>query len=201
MIIRHPFSYDFLQEYVSHFLDTRSIVELSSTNKTIHTKLEKRVKSHKLFKLFNKFHNSETNRFSLYQGLYCQHEASEISNVFDNLKHLFDFISDNKITFLDLGMTTSYGGYNDFIYSYYTGDCIKELLNCLRSNTTLNYVNLGLFKGMLDRDELLEIMENHPTLSILSLNANGATTYFNQPPNSLYKKGNGSAVWSHFKPT
>ena len=201
MIRQHPFSYHFIQECVSDFLDTRSIVELSSTNKTIHTKLEKRVKSHKLFKMFSKFHNSETKRFSLYQGLYCQHKASEISNIFDNLRYLFGFISDNKITFLDLGMTTSYGGYNDFIYSYYTGDCIQELLDCLRLNTTLDYINLGLFQGMLDRNELVEIMEKHPTLSILSLKSNHATTYFNQPPTSLYKKGNGSAVWSHFRPS
>jgi len=150
------------------------------------------------YKIETRFDNTETKRLALRYGVWKYPQF--VSMLFENLKTVFEFIQENKITYLDFSMESSYGGYNEDISSFYKGDCIEVLLDELRSNTTLNHVNLGLFQNLLDRDTLVEIMEDHPALTYLSLNAPGSRTYFNAQPQCMYKIEDGTAVWSHFKP-
>lgn len=194
-------THHFLPASIGDFLENKDLISFSCTTGNIFHQLQFKMEQEKKKTIMNQLHyfyKTETRTFALRYGVREYPEF--VSNIFENLPTVFEFIQENQVTYLDFSMETSYGGYNDHIGNFYKGNCIETLLDELRSNTTLNHVNLGLFQNLLDRDTLIEIMEDHCTLTYLTLNAPGSTTYFNRPPHSLYKLADGTAVWSHFKP-
>ena len=205
MIRQHPFSYHFIQECVSDFLDTHSIVAFSSTNRSIRKKLLKRVNIHKqtrLNKIFSYFYKQES--FKLSHSSW--EHGDKIKYVLLYLPELFLYIQEKNLNYIDLGLTNNYGGYPQSLYKFIPEESrivniSSQLLNCLKTNKTVTKCNLGLFERHLDRDTLLDTVQNRPNLDWLSLRSNGATTRFTDPPHTIYIKSDGKAVWSHFRPS
>jgi len=184
-------THHFLPAPIEDFLDKDLITFCCENVHIYHTlKFEmEREKKKTIMEQLHYFYQAETRTLALRYG------GSEYSHIipilFENLTTVFEFIQENKVTYLDFSMETSYCGYNDHIGYFYKGDCIEVLLDELGSNTTLINVNLELFGNLLDRDTLVDIMEDHPYLTYLTLS---------EPPHNLYKGEDGSAIWSHFKP-
>jgi len=170
----------FLPANISNFLDSNDLITFSCENVHIYHTLQFKLEQEKkktITEHIHYFYKPEISTISLHYG--AQEYLHLIPILFQNLSTVFEFIQEYKVTYLDLSMETSHGGY-----------CIQTLLDELRSNTTLINLNLGLFGDLLDRDILVEIMEDHPSLTYLTLNES----------HSLYKLADGTAVWSHFKP-
>jgi hypothetical protein len=184
-------THHFLPAHIEDFLDKDLITFCCEHQNIYHTlKFEmEREKKKTIMEQLHNFYKSENNTLALCYGV--QEYPQFVSILFENLPTVFEFIQENKVTCLDFSMETAYGGYNDHIGHFYKGECIQTLLDELGSNTTLINLNLGLFGDLLDRDTLVEIMEDHLTLTYVILK---------EPPHFLYKAEDGSAVWSHFKP-
>ena len=193
--------YHFLPECVADFLDTRTIVTFSSTNRSIKQKLEKQIKAHKerrLEELFSYFYKGES--FHLEQN-----SRSKIKYVLLYLPELFAYIEKIGIDYIDLGLTSYRDGYTSHISSYIPDRYQQEIitsqrLSCLKKDKTLKNCNLGVFEWYLDRDTILDVFQNHPKLDWLTLRSCFARTQFTDPPHTIYRKSNGVAIWSHFRP-
>jgi hypothetical protein len=139
----------------------------------------------------------------LYRRYSSNYEVN-VRKLFLILPELFDFIENHNITNLDLSCVTSYGGYPEgphtFIDMNNITNIIEQLITLIKNNTTLTYCNIGLFEYYIDRDKLVTNFLLHPKLECISIHANGATSYFNKPPTSLYRTKDNKFVWSHFKP-
>lgn len=191
----------FLPECLADFLDTRSIVSFASTNRSIREKLEKQIKAHKerrLEDLFSYFYRGES--FHLEQN-----SRSKIKYVLLYLPELFAYIENIGIDYIDLGLTGYYDGYTGHISAYIPDKSQQEiitsqLLSCLKKDKTLKKCNLGVFEWYLDRDTILDVFQNHPNLDWLTLRASRSTTRFADPPHTIYRKSDGEAIWSHFRP-
>ena len=191
----------FLPECLADFLDTRSIVTFASTNRSIKQKLEKQIKAHKERRLEELF-------FYFYRGKSFhleQNSRSKIKYVLLYLPELFAYIEKIGTDYIDLGLTSYRDGYTSHISSYIPDrsqqDIItSQLISCLKKNKTLKKCNLGVFEWYLDRDTIVEVFQNHPTLDWLTLRSCGSKTRFTDPPHTIYRKSNGVAIWSHFRP-
>ena len=195
----------FLPECVADFLDTRSIVTFSTTSSAINEKLLKKVKAHKerrLEELFSYFHRDES--FNLEHSIFNS-SRSKIKYILLYLPELFIYIEKKRINYIDLGLSGYCDGHPSHISAYITDNyqletVTSQLLSCLKNNKTLKKCNLGLFEWQLERDTILEVFQNHPTLEWLSLRTSTSKTRFTDPPHTIYRKSDGEAVWSHFRP-
>jgi len=127
-----------------------------------------------------------------------------VRNLFRVLPDIFHFIESRGLTHLDLGCTSSYGGYPESPYRMITDDHEKlreittQLLSLLSRNTTLLWCNLGLFQSMISRKQVIDAVEHHPTLDSLSMNSEGATIRFSNPPHHLWRnRRDRSFYWDH----
>ena len=205
-----PFHH-FLPECVAAFLDTPTLVAFATTNLSVHDKVKKEIhiqKQKKIKQFISYFHQRESQFASECFNLrYGEREhRNKIKYVLFHLPEVFSYIEDNGIQSIDLGLTTSYGGYPVDI-SHYIPDksdiaiISSQLLTYLKWNTTLIKCNLGLFEHHLDRDILLHYsVYRHPSLDWVSLRANGATTRFTDPPHTIYMKPDRTGIWAHFRP-
>jgi len=203
--------YNFLPESVAPFLDAPSLVSFATTNRSIHDKVEKQIhiqKQKKIKQFISYFHQRESQFVSQCFNLrYGEREhRNKIKYILLHLPEVFSYIGENQIDYLDLSLTTSYGGYPVDISVYipdksqiYT--ITSQLLTYLKWNTTLKKCNLGLFENHLDRDILLHYsVYRHPSLDWVTLRANGASTRFSDPPHTIYIKPDRTGVWAHFRP-
>jgi len=189
-------TYHFLPQYVADFLDTRSIIALSTTNRKICQKLEKQIRAHKqrqLEEIFRLFHRLG----SFHLDWTLQDCRSKIKYVLLKLPELFSYIEKRGTDYIDLG-------YHRHIYEFIPDKSeltkvTSQLLSCLKNNKTLKKCNLGLFEWQINRDSILEIFQNHPNLEWLSLRTTTSKTRFTDPPHSIYRKQDGTAIWSHFR--
>ena len=194
----------FLPECVADFLDTRGIVTFSSTNRSIKDKLVKKIKAHKQRRLEELF-----SYFDRRESFHLEHNArnsrSKVKYVLLYLPDFFAYIEKKGIDYIDLGLTGYYDGYPSHISAYIPDRfqleiITSQLISCLKKNKTLKKCNLGLFESCLNRDTILEVVQNHPKLDWLTLRACGAKTRFADPPHTIYRKSDEEAVWSHFRP-
>lgn len=204
-------THNFLLESVTPFLDTLSLVILATTNLSIHDKVKKEIhiqKQKKIKEFLPYFHQPESRFVSqcFNLGYGESKHRNKIKFLLFHLPEVFSYIEEKKIDYLDLGLTTSYGGYPVDI-SVYIPDksqistITSQLITCLKWNTTLKKCNLGLFEHHLDRDILLYYsVYRHPSLDWLTLRATGASTRFTDPPHTIYLKPDRTGVWAHFRP-
>jgi hypothetical protein len=187
----------FLPECVAGFLDTQSIITFSSTSRSSRDKLEKQIEYHKQIRLeeiFSCFHKRE----SFHLEWTLQDSRNKIKYVLFYLPELFSYIEKKGTDFIDLG-------YHEDI-SLFISDksqlakVTNQLLSCLKQNKTLKKCNLGVFEWQLERDTILQVFQNHPSLEWLSLRTSTSKTRYTDPPHTIYRKSNGEGVWSHFRP-
>jgi len=203
--------YNFVPECVAGFLDTTTLVAFGTTNRSIHDKIKKEIhiqKQKKIKQILSYFHQPDSRFVSQCFNLtYGEREhRNKIKFVLFHLPEVFSYIEEKGIHSLDLGLTTSYGGYPVDI-SVYIPDksqiatISSQLLTYLKWNTTLIKCNLGLFEHHLDRDILLHYsVYRHPSLDWVTVRANGASTRFSDPPHTIYLKPDRTGVWAHFRP-
>jgi hypothetical protein len=194
----------FLPECVADFLDAREIVTFSSTSRSIREKLERQVNVHKQTRLEELFSYFDR-QVSFHLEHSTRNSRRKIKYVLLYLPELFAYIEKKDIDYIDLGLTGYYDGYPSDISAYITDKSqlqtvTSQLLSCIKNNKTLKKCNLGLFEWQLERDTILEVFQRHPSLDWLTLRAMGSKTRFTDAPHTIYRKSNGEAVWSHFRP-
>jgi hypothetical protein len=204
-------THNFLLKSITPFLDLPDLINFATTNRSIHAKVEKEIldqKKQKIKGFLPLFHRPESRFVSqcFNLGYGESKHRNKIKFLLFHLPEVFSYIEEKKIDYLDLSLTTSYGGYSVDI-SHYIHDksqiatIASQLLTYLKWNTTLTKCNLGLFETHLDRDILLYYtVYRHPKLDWVSLRANGASTRFSDPPHTIYLKPDRTGVWAHFRP-
>lgn len=146
------------------------------------------------------------------EGAHGHYTKENVDYLMCHLPTLFAYLEEHNIKKLHLCCTTSYGGYNNTLQNFYNKEEIKlfceDLLELLSKNTTLDYCNLGLFQGLLSNEEVEWAVALHPSLTYVSMNAPRATTYFDQPPTTLYRDKQEEEAgqpevwkmyWAHFR--
>jgi hypothetical protein len=208
-----PFVNNIYHEFPKHilnFLPNFELAELSRVNNTINNITKKNIQDRKkaaaneLIKYFYYKSFTDMNCITL-RTKYDNNYKSNICKFFSLLPEIFQCISEHNITYLDLSAVTSYGGYPEDISNmikcskHEAINIMNKLLILISNNITLVLCNIGLFENYIDRDELKNIINNNKILEYISIHANGATTYFHKPPNTLYRIKD-TYVWSHFNP-
>lgn len=194
---------------IVELLSVSDVATLSSLNTIMNNDMKiymKKYRNDKIEKLIYYFYYSDhvNSRISIYRR-YDKYYERNVRDLFHFLPELFDFIKEKNITSLDLSCVTSYGGYPENPERMICNEIniiefiSNQLIKLVSDNDTLTYCNLGLFLDYIDRDKLRTEMCKNKILEILSLQPNGSTTYFNKPPNKLYRRKD-IFVWSHFKP-
>ena len=195
---------------ISNNLKDSELLEISASNMILNQDIKKLLEERKmkyLNKLFNyfTFDIDKKPRFTIYKQ-YNNYYEKYRNLLMCYIPELFDFIKLNNITKLDFSCTTSYGGYPCDLLAHelkYSEEQIDKFINQLyqliesKLSYSLTYCNMGGFENHIDKDKLMRTIENHPTIECISIRSNGATTNFNKPPTSLYKR-NGTIEWSHF---
>lgn len=189
---------------ISNNLENSELLELYASNMILNHDIKKLLEERKvkfLNKLFNYFlfDTGKKLRFTIYRQ-YNNHYEKYRNILMDYIPELFNFIKINNVTRLDFSCNTG-----DLLYCvlHYSKEQINrfmdQLYQLIESNLshTLTYCNLGGFEYHIDKDKLLETIENHPSIEIISIRSNGSRTDFNKPPTNLYKR-NGTIEWSHF---
>ena len=192
---------------INKFLTIKDLVITSSVNNIMYIETKKDLldrKKEMIDELLYYFYWMDINNcISLYRR-YSSNYKVNVRKLFLILPELFEFIEYHNITSLDFSCITSYGGYpecpHNFIDSKKLTNIIDQLILLIKNNTTLTYCNIGLFENFIDRDKLITHVSLHPKLECISIHSNGATTYFNKPPTSLYRTKDNKFVWAHFKP-
>ena len=125
--------------------------------------------------------------------------------LFAHLPELFDYIEEHGISWLNLSMVTDYGGHHmpasliaPRLFTKGLTAVVEELRVLLSKNTTLTYCNLGLFADEYTRKEIQDIFQDHPSIDAVCLTSIGAPTYYQMPPNSMYRD-KGILYWAHFR--
>jgi chromosome condensin MukBEF MukE localization factor len=200
--------YQFPQTIVD-LLPVSDVATLSSLNTIMNNDMKiymKKYRNDKIEELLYYFYYSDpvNSRISIYTR-YHSYYAKNVRDLFYFLPELFDFIKQKNITSLDLSCITSYGGYPESPERMICNEIntiqfiSNQLIKLVSDNDTLTYCNLGMFLYYIDRDKLRTEICKNKTLQLLSLQPNGSTTYFNKPPNTLYRRQD-IFLWSHFKP-
>ena len=195
--------------YISKFLSTHDIANLSYVNSKINRDLQEKLQEEKKKKFDNLmnyfYHMEQYNNTITLRRRYDNNYNNYVKSLFNFLPELFDFIKEKKITYLDISSLTSYGGYPESANKTISNnqEHILEILNQLvmfiRNNKTLTGCNIGLFEHYIVKPELQNTMSMHPTLQFISIQANGATHNFNESPTTLYRNNDGNFEWKHFK--
>ena len=186
------------------FLSSTELAQLSQVNRTIHSDTKNDLVKRKKISII-KYFLTDNNRITI-RTKYDENYERNVLKLFTIIPELFEYIQVNNILSLDLSCVTSYGGYPENPYKLISPnkdillDVLEEIINLLKLNTTLTYCNIGLLEWIIDRDHLQLSMQNHPTITCVSIRSNGASTNFNEPPNSLYRLSTGEFIWSHFRP-
>jgi hypothetical protein len=131
-------------------------------------------------------------------------EERRVRILFQFLPELFQFIAAHKIISLDLSMVSSYGGYPLYARQvlwergWNQEAVLDQLASRLASNTTLEQCNLALFRADLSNERLEEIFKDHPTIDHICMNPPSATSYYDRPPTTLWRR-EGGLYWAHFR--
>jgi len=198
---------------LSSFLDTRDLLELSCTSKIIGQQIKDDLQEQKaklFLKLIYYFYYSNY-QFTDQRGIsfrrrYDSDYTKNISLVFCYLPEIFQFMNSHKVTSLDMGCTSNYGGYPESAYERVSSDTTRiqqlgeQLLSLLSTNQHLEWCNLGLFDGILNYNDIERAVKNHPTIDRISMTPSRSTTYYNQPPKTLWRnRKNGTFYWNHWR--
>lgn len=197
---------------ISPFLSNKDLIEYVCTNQDLFSQLQEMIYERKaalvdqLIYYFYYCNNPEGKRQITIQTRYDTNYYSNVRSLFHVLPEIFHFIESHKITHLNLGCTTSYGGYAESPYRMITEDHDKireittQLLTLLSHNTTLIWCNLGLFQFVIGRKQIIDAVEHHPVLDSLNMSPEGATTRLRDPPHHLWRnRRDRTFYWDHWR--
>ena len=193
------------------FLPSAALAQFSRVNQAMHRRVDEELKKRKkavvdpLIYYFY-YSNDEDKRSITIRKRYDENYYKYVRRLFRCLPELFRFIDVNKVTSLDLGCTTDYGGYPESPYTMISYDyneiraVAKEVLHLLSQNKTLLTCNLGLFQDVIGRKTVIEAVEKHPTLDWLSMLSNGARMNMHGSVHNLYRnRRDRSFYWDNFR--
>jgi hypothetical protein len=194
-------------DIIAPFLGYQELLEYSCSNRHFHQELDSIVKKRKkqeVDQLIQYFILKDRKYISIHTRYDAPYKTN-VRKLFKMMPELFQYIEENHITSLDLGCVTSYGGYPESPFQFVAPllDAVVatsyQILDLLSHNTTLTYCNLGLFRDIMQRNDIVCAAEKHPVLDIISMLPNGATLHMNRLPNSLWRHRDGSFYWDHFR--
>jgi hypothetical protein len=198
---------------IIQFLPSADLNQFSCVNRAMHDQIEEEMKIRKkelvdhliYYFYYSNAYDLERKCITI-RKQYNKDYYKNVRILFHCLPELFDFIETHKITHLDLGCTNDYGGHAESPYriisSNYDEICAaaKQVLHLLSQNTTLITCNLGLFQDIIGRKQIIDAVENHPTLDYLEMLSNGASTRFSAAPTTLYRnRRDRSFYWDRFR--
>lgn len=194
------------------FLGDYELSQLSQVNRTIHRRIKRDllVRKYEVFQYLIYFfyycNNPECMKRFTIRFRYEFDYFKNVKLVFLFLPELFEFLEDHRVPDLDLGFLESYGGYPACPFQRINShaDELKQiklqLLDLLSKNTSLVNCNLGLFEGLIRREEIINAVENHPMLDRIQMRSSGASVYFNRPPVNLWRnRKDRTFYWDHFR--
>ena len=186
------------------FLSSTELSEFAQVNRTIYTNTKTDLAKRKKQDAVNiiKYFLTYDNRITIYRQ-YDKNYELNVKKIFMFLPELFDFIHLNKIELLDLSSVRSRGCNPYTLISQNKNlflNILDQLINLVKANSTLTYCNIGFFEWIIDRDYLQLSMQNHPTITCVSIRSIASRTNYNEAPNSLYVLPTGEFAWSHFRP-
>jgi len=191
---------------IAPFLSYQELLEYSCSNRHLQNQLNivlRKSKKLEVDRLMQYFTLNDKRHISIHTRIDDQYVIN-VRKLFRILPELFQFIEENHITSLDLGCITSYGGYPESPYKFVSPllDRIvatsKQLLTLLSQNTTLTYCNFGLFHSIMQRHDIIDAVEKHPVLDLLSMLPNGARLDMREHPYSLWRNRRGGFFyWDH----
>jgi hypothetical protein len=192
------------------FLPSAALAQFSLINQAMHRRVEEELKKRKKAAvdplIYYFYFNDDDKRSVTIRKRYDKNYYKNVRMLFRCLPELFRFIELNKVTSLDLGCTSDYGGYPESPYTMISSDydeicaVAKEVLHLLSQNKTLLTCNLGLFQDIMRRKNIIEAVEKHPTLDWLSMLSNGARMNIHGPVHQLYRnRRDRSFYWDHFR--
>jgi hypothetical protein len=189
------------------FLSSNELFQLSLGNKSLQSdtksylQIRKKIESDSIIKYFLTDNNTITIRTK-----YDIDYEPNVRKIFHLLPELFNFIQLNDIKSLDLSCVTSYGGYPEDPFRLISRDknilldIYYQIVKLLKENQTLHYCNIGLIEWIVDKNYLKNQMQNHPSITCISIRSNGASQNFKEDPIRLYRKITGEFIWRHFMP-
>lgn len=186
------------------FLSSTELSEFAQVNRTIYTNTKTDLAKRKKQDAINiiKYFLTYDNRITIYRQ-YDKNYELNVKKIFMFLPELFDFIHLNNIESLDLSSVRSLGCNPYTLISTNKNlflNILNQLINLVKANSTLTYCNIGFFEWIIDRDHLQLYMQNHPTITCISIRSIASRTNYNEAPNSLYWLPTGEFAWSHFRP-
>ena len=187
------------------FLNMADLLTFSSINKIYHDEAQPSIcllKKEKAYDIFHALYRPEHEAFVL-KHFYFESAITFVPAVFHLIPELFAIFQERNVRKLQLSLLRNdYGGKEESIDAYYTGDkhvLLATIVNELRKNTTLINCNLGLFTCYANRSQLEKVLMVHPMLEVISLHSGGyCNPCINLPP-ILYKIPKG-LVWAYSYP-
>ena len=204
----HSTSTNELPVSIIDFLPSAALAQFGRVNKGMYRRVDAELKKRKkavVDPLIYYFYYSDEQR---YISIRKRHDAvyyEYVRRLFRCLPELFRFIEINNVTHLDLGcVMLGYGGVPESPYRLISSDyyvllaIAKEILDLLSKNKTLLTCNLGFFQHIIGRKSIIEAVEKHPVLDMLSMLSSGARSDFGAAPYTLYRnRRDRSFYWDH----
>ena len=217
MIPFRPSVYQCPQE-IRDFLTSKDLLEFTYLDRESSVDLKKRKAIHAEY-IMNYFYSMQHiySRYNISISLYKNYDANYEKNVlqlFYLLPELFEFISQKGIQVLDLSCVAMIwdNKYDDHLHSmekylahpflekFYTAitPYCAQLVELIKASS-LDECNIGVYRDILDKKKLCNIILNCPTMSQLSIRR-VVPIDIDIDNNSLYRLTNGSVIWSSRDP-
>jgi len=158
------------------FLSSTDLLSFASINRQIyHDTIQDIVlrKKKVALEVFHTLYNPSHHGIMM-KSYYYEYAIRYTRCAFYLIPELFALIQEKQCTTLKLSMVCDYSGCPKHIYDYYRGNIstlYQQILEGLRANTSLIKCNLGLFCSIINKQELKEIIDAHPTLQFISLHS------------------------------
>lgn len=193
--------YHILQCRVDTFLDPPSLLELCCVNQMAYGQVKDAIQERKR----TLFHDT------IYYLYYCNEAAARkkldlrrrydtiyeesIRALFYLLPELFQFLQDHRVQVLAMGLMDSRvdGTTRATSTLFPPADrqqICRQFLTLLSQNTTLVSCNAEFFYDIMDRNQLVEAIRQHPTLQVVTLSS------WSNNPHTLWRAQDGSFYWA-----
>ena len=197
-------------------MNSRDLLEFTCVNRSaFHLDLEKRKAVHAEY-IINYFY-SQQHIYSQYNisiclyKIYDEHYMRNVRHLFYLLPELFEFIETRNVKVLHLSCVamiweSKYGPHLHSIKDYLEHPFNQELdkliqpyllmLLALIQKSSLIECNIGLFRDMIHKNTLCNMIVKSPTIKQLSVRRFIPIDINADPKVSLYKLPNGNVIWS-----
>jgi len=182
------------------FLSLIDLITFASLNRRIYHETthdiilrKKQAALEVFYALYNPVHHG-----IIMKNYYYEHVIGHTRRAFHLIPELFAIMEEKQCTTLKLSMICEYSGTPKHIYDYYNGNIsalYQQILDGLRTTTSLIKCNIGLFRSVMNRHDLEEIILAHPSLQFISLHS-GERVHVTYPPLVLSRTETG-CNWGH----